>query len=286
MSRILKKASLDLYLCYCGSQVCSPGHAYGPKVRDEFLIHIVLSGKGIYTVGNQTYEIGPNTAFLIYPGVTTYYEASKDDPWSYIWVGFSGIKAESSLMHARFSKDHPSKYIQNVTPFITYVNGMLNSSQLTYANDLAREGYLYQFVSALIQDQQNQENLEEIHDYSYQVYVEHTLEYIEHNYAKDIKVQSIADYIGINRSYLTNCFKNVLHISPHEYILNYRMNQACIFLKTTSLTVSDIANKVGYQDAFNFSKSFKKLYGMSPTTYRNTIEHLDTSNKNTQNKEQ
>lgn len=280
----LKKASLDLYLCYCGSQICSSGHAYGPEIRTEYLIHIVLSGTGFYTVGNKTYQIGANTAFLIYPGDTTYYEASKDDPWTYIWVAFSGIKAEASLRHAHFSKDNPVIHIQDVEPFVAYVNGMLASSQLTYANDLAREGYLYQFVSSLILDSQNQDNIEEIHDYSYQVYVEHTLEYIEHNFYKNIKVQGIADYIGINRSYLTNCFKSVLHMSPQEYILNYRMNQANIMLKNTNLPVNEIADKVGYDDALNFSKAFKKIYGINPTSFRNTLDRLDFSDKDTQNK--
>ncbi|MGB8452059.1 MAG: helix-turn-helix domain-containing protein [Anaerocolumna sp.] len=280
----LKKASMDLYLCYCGSQICSSGHAYGPEIRTEFLIHIVLSGKGYYTVGSSTYEIGPDTAFLICPGVTTYYEASKDDPWSYIWVGFNGIKAEASLKHAHFSKDNLVASIQNVEPFVNYVNGMLASSQLTYANDFAREGYLYQFVSSLIQDQQSHESMEEVHDYSYQVYVEHTLEYIEHNYSKNIKVHGIADYIGINRSYLTNCFKSVLHMSPQEYILNYRMNQASLLLKNTALPVSKVANKVGYDDALNFSKAFKKIYGINPTKFRSTTECLDTSDEDTQNK--
>lgn len=272
----LKKASLDLYLCYCGSQICSSGHFYGPEIRTEYLIHIVLSGRGSYTVGNTTYEIGPNMAFLIYPGVTTYYEASKEDPWTYIWVGFNGIKAETSLKHAQFSKDMPVVSIQDTEPFVNYVNGMLNSSQLTYANDLAREGYLYQFVSTLIQDRRNQENIEEIHDYSYQVYVEHTLEYIEHNYHKNIKVQGIADYIGITRSYLTNCFKNVLHMSPQEYILNYRMNQARILIKNTNLPINEIAVSVGYDDALNFSKAFKKTYGVNPTSFRNSSDKLVT----------
>ena len=280
----LKKASLDLYLCYCGSQICCPCHAYGPEIRTEYLVHIVLSGRGYYTVGSKTYEIGPNSAFLIYPGVSTYYEASKEDPWTYIWVGFNGIKAETCLKHAHFSKDKLIAPIQNVEPFVNYVNGMLASSQLTYANDLAREGYLYQFVSTLIQDRQSQENSEEVYDYNYQVYVEHTLEYIEHNYYKNIKVQGIADYIGINRSYLTNCFKNVLNMSPQEYILNYRMNQASDLLKNTSLPINDIANKVGYDDALNFSKSFKKIYGITPSNYRNRTERLDTSDKDTQNK--
>lgn len=272
----LKKASLELYLCYCGSEICASGHFYGPIIRTEYLLHIVLSGKGIYKVGSKTYEIGPNTAFLIYPGVSTYYEASVEDPWTYIWVGFNGIKAESALKHAHFSPDNHVVHIQNVEPFINYVNNMLNSSQLTYANDLAREGYLYQFVSSLIQDQQSQENKDEIHDYSYQVYVDHTLEYIEHNYHKNIKVQNIAHYIGINRSYLTNCFKSVLNMSPQEYILNYRMNQASLLLKNTNLPVNEIATQVGYDDPLNFSKSFKKVYGINPTSFRNSIDHLIT----------
>lgn len=152
---------------------------------------------------------------------------------------------------------------------------MLEASQLTYRNDLTREGYLYLFLSALIQDRQSQENIEEVHDYPYQIYVEHTLDYIEHNYYRNIKVQSIADYIGINRSYLTNCFKSVLNISPQEYILKYRMQQASLLLKNTDLPISEIANRVGYDDALNYSKSFKKIYGINPTSYRRLKDSLE-----------
>jgi AraC family transcriptional regulator of arabinose operon len=275
----LKKGSMDLYLCYCGSEDCFSGHFYGPQVRTEYLIHIVLSGKGIYKVGTKTYEIGPNMAFLIYPGVTTYYEACKEDPWTYIWVGFNGIKAEASLKYAQFSTDNLVVNIENTEPFVNYINGMLNSSQLTYGNDLAREGYLYLFISTLIQDRQNQISIDEVHDYSYQVYVEHTLDYIEHNYHKNIKVQGIADYIGINRSYLTNCFKSVLNISPQEYILSYRMNQARTLLKNTNIPINEVALQVGYDDALNFSKCFKKIYGVSPSNYRYSTENLVITSK-------
>lgn len=281
----LKKGSMDLYLCYCGLEICNSGHSYGPQIRSEYLLHIVISGKGIYQVGKKTYEIGPNMAFLIYPGVTTYYEACKDDPWTYIWIGFNGIKAETSLKYARFSSDYPVVSIENTDIFVNYINGMLNSSQLTYSNDLAREGLLYLFISTLIQDGQIQKKIEEVHDYSYQIYVEHTLEYIEHNYSKNIKVQGIADYIGINRSYLTNCFKSVLNISPQEYILNYRMNQASTLLKNTNLPVNEIAFQVGYDDALNFSKCFKKIHGVNPTNFRNSTENLVTLTSKIQSSE-
>jgi AraC family transcriptional regulator of arabinose operon len=275
----LKKDSLDLYLCYCGSEICAPGHAYGPETRTEYLIHIILSGEGTYTAGNKTYHLGANSAFLIYPGMTTYYEASKENPWTYIWVAFNGAKAASTLKHTHFSQDNLVVPIQDVSPFTNYVDGMLASSQLTYANDLAREGYLYQFLSALIKEQYIQDKHPEIHDYSYQIYVEHTLEYIEHNYRNNIKVQAIADYIGVNRSYLANCFKRILNMSPKEYIINYRMNQAGLLLKNTDLPISEIAVSVGYDDCFNFSKAFKKVFGTSPKAYRHAPENLDISYK-------
>jgi AraC family transcriptional regulator of arabinose operon len=72
-------------------------------------------------------------------------------------------------------------------------------------------------------------------------------------------------------------------MSPQEYILNYRMNQASILLKNTSLPVSEIADKVGYDDALNFSKAFKKIYGINPTNFRSTTDSLITSDEDTQN---
>ena len=45
----VEKSQHDLYLCYCGIQNCEPGYEFGPYVRNEYLIHVVISGEGIYT---------------------------------------------------------------------------------------------------------------------------------------------------------------------------------------------------------------------------------------------
>lgn len=273
----LKKHSVDLYLCYCGMEECDPGHSYGPIARTEYLIHYILKGKGIFQADGKTYHLGESNAFIIYPDEITYYKADEEDPWTYIWVGFGGVKAESCLDYASLNRENRVGVFKCKDELLSCVKGMLNASQLTYANDLKREGFLFMFLSALINESNANEH--NVHDYPYQIYVEHALEFIDHNYEKDIKVNDIANYIGIDRSYFTNIFKKIMHISPQQYLINYRLEKARKLLKSTNLSISEISESVGYPDPLSFSKIFKMYYKASPTEYRNQPEELVNATK-------
>lgn len=275
----LKKHSVDLYLSYCGMEECDPGHFYGPIARSEYLIHYILSGKGMYKVDGKTYHLGKNDAFIIYPNEITFYQADKDDPWTYIWIGFGGVKAEACLNYACLDKDNRVGLFNCKNELLDCVKGMLSASKLTYANDLKREGFLFMFLSAMINEKNTTNEQNSNHDYPYQIYVQHALEFIDHNYEKDIKVIDIANYIGIDRSYLTNIFKKSMHISPQQYLINYRLEKACNLLKSTNSSISEISEQVGYPDPLSFSKIFKMYYKTSPTKYRDHVEELVNSSK-------
>ena len=135
------------------------------------------------------------------------------------------------------------------------------------------------FLSAMINEKNTTNEQNSNHDYPYQIYVEHALEFIDHNYEKDIKVIDIANYIGIDRSYLTNIFKKSMHISPQQYLINYRLEKACNLLKSTNSSISEISEQVGYPDPLSFSKIFKIYYKTSPTKYRDHVEELVNSSK-------
>ncbi|MCZ0702269.1 AraC family transcriptional regulator of arabinose operon [Natronobacillus azotifigens] len=276
----LKKNSYELYLSYCGVEDCDPSHSYGPISRTEFLLHYVIKGKGVFNADGKSYHLSEHDAFLIYPDETTYYQADETEPWSYIWVGFNGIKAENALTNASFSKENRVNQFYNKENLIAIVNKMLNASKLTYANDLKREGYLYLFLSALVQEKYDIKSKEaDIYDYPYQIYVDHALEFIKHNYEKNIKVNDIAQYIGINRSYLTTIFKKTINTSPQEYLVKYRLEKACSLLKTTDLPIGVIASRVGYDNPLTFSKVFKNFYEVSPTVFRTQQQEPIYSNK-------
>jgi AraC-like DNA-binding protein len=70
-----------------------------------------------------------------------------------------------------------------------------------------------------------------------------------------------------------------MHISPQQYLINYRLEKARNLLKSTNLSISEISEQVGYPDPLSFSKIFKMYYKISPTEYRNQTEELVNASK-------
>ncbi len=78
----------------------------------------------------------------------------------------------------------------------------------------------------------------------------------------------MADYIGINRTYLTSIFKEKMDKSPQEFLMQVRMSKACELLLNTDVPINVVAREVGYEDQMAFSKMFRKKNGLSPDQYR------------------
>ena len=150
----------------------------------------------------------------------------------------------------------------------TYIQQMIICRHLTYANELKREAALLQVLSALIDEYRTTLPKEERYDYPYKIYVDQAIDYIRRNYKSNVKINDIASYIGIDRSYLTHIFKSVTNVSPQEYLLRYRMEQAEVLLTQTDKKIGEIAWCVGYSDSLAFSRMFRKYKGVSPTEFR------------------
>ena len=74
--------------------------------------------------------------------------------------------------------------------------------------------------------------------------------------------------LGLNRSYFCRIFKQQLGVSPQDYIVSYRLEQAERLLTTSKLTQKEIALRVGYPDVYALSRMFKRRYGIAPGHFR------------------
>lgn len=101
------REGLGLAVYNCGFQRCSPGHTWGPAVRDHFLIHYITSGKGVYDSGSGKYSLSAGDGFLVVPNRLITYWADQSDPWEYYWVGFNGTDAERLVCEAGLSAEQP-----------------------------------------------------------------------------------------------------------------------------------------------------------------------------------
>ena len=99
-------------------------------------------------------------------------------------------------------------------------------------------------------------------------YVDRAVRYIERNYAQKLRVEALAETLGIDRMYLRNLFTRYVGMSTMDYIMQVRISHARELLALPELSVSSVALAVGYSDVLCFSKAFKKATGVSPTEFR------------------
>lgn len=260
-----KRDSIDLIVYHCGKEQCESSHSFGPAVRDHFLIHYILEGEGSFHVDGKTYNLKKHEGFLICPDVVTYYEADKANPWTYTWVGFYGIKAEAYLKAANLTRENPIFSHSKENSIEQYFKQMQECNNLAQANEIKLQGLLYLLLGELIESCGKSLNRERN---SKEIYIKKSIEYIEKNYSRNISINDMSKFIGLNRSYLSFLFKSNLNLSPQEFLIKYRMNKAVELMVNPSLSISDISHSVGYEDPLTFSKVFKKENGLSPRKYK------------------
>lgn len=103
------------------------------------------------------------------------------------------------------------------------------------------------------------------------VRIKNILEYIALHYDKDITLQSCADAVGFNSTYLSRYFSNTMGVTFQEYIKRLRIDRAKWLLMTEKLSVMEICTKSGFRDIKTFNKLFKKECGMCPTMFRKAL---------------
>lgn len=95
--------------------------------------------------------------------------------------------------------------------------------------------------------------------------VENVIYFLENHYAEDITLEELAQDNYVSPAYLSRIFKEATDMSPINYLIQIRLKNAHALLKNEDTTVKEIASAVGYDDAYHFSKLFKKYYGVSPS---------------------
>jgi len=112
-----------------------------------------------------------------------------------------------------------------------------------------------------------------LHPHSYHTgneMVDKMLDYIHHNYQKDLSVQELADLCHINYNYAGQLFRHETGETINNFLMRIRMDKASELLRNTSLSIADVAAETGYRDYFYFAKIFKKHWGTTPSIFRSS----------------
>ena len=254
---------LGLSVFNCGFQKCEPGFSWGPALRNHHIIHFIASGKGVYEKNGVKYTLGANDGFYCPADEMVFYIADSEQPWEYYWVGFNGVDSPWLLSAAGLSSENPCFKCDNSEPIVKSMLDIYNSNGHNIYNEVEMIGSFYRLMSYIIRENQSTDS---IHRKSTD-YINLSIKFIEHNYSRLISVNDIAASAGISRSHLYRLFTQELNITPNEYLIQYRLNNACKLLRDSNINISEAAYSSGFSDPLYFSRVFKRVKGMTPTEY-------------------
>ena len=256
------RESLTLGVYNCGAQKCTGAYSWGEGVRDHYLIHYVVSGKGYYRARDTLYSLGQGDLFIVYPGHTVKYWADEVDPWEYDWVGFAGSEARFLIGRTDFSPQQPVLHYEDKR-IPQSLAAIIEARGSRLCDQTRMIGRLYEFLALLLELSRGADRPEDGFDY-----VGSAVRYIAYNYSAGIDVSQIAREIGVSRSHLYRVFMQNLGVTPNEYLTRYRIEKACELLGGHRLPIGSVASSVGYEDPLYFSRVFKRLMGLSPRDYQ------------------
>lgn len=258
-----KQTQEGLFVVEFGVEACRPLHAYGPAVRDYYLIHFVASGCGVFCRSGRTYRVEAGQGFLIAPGEETYYQASEETPWQYAWVGYRGMRAAELTRQAGLDPERPVFTAPAPDAAWEALRIMREDARDVRLTQMAAQGSLLRFFSRIApaQDPYMPRTLS-------RQYADKALWFLEGRYDRSVSVEETAEFVGVSRSHLYRIMMEECGCSPKEMLGRIRMRHARRLLQETRLTLEEIARRTGFCTGAQFAAAFRAAHAMSPGAYR------------------
>jgi len=199
--------------------------------------------------------------FLITPNMPEEYYPDENSPWSFVWI----ISYDPNMEY--FFKNHNADEISGIFRFHNgYVlreiaKELVSTSNMSATSTRLSEIFLHIFNSCA-------ESLLAKKSSLAKEYFDFSVNYVKANLHTRITVSELCKVLGITQPYLYRIFKGEVGCSPKQYISNLKIDMAKKYLSETELSVSRIAECVGFGSVLDFSKFFSQRVGVSPSVYR------------------
>ena len=96
-------------------------------------------------------------------------------------------------------------------------------------------------------------------------------DFIEENIDQKLSLEKLAAIVHLSQFHFVRVFKEAFGITPHQYIIQRRLERAKILLDVTRLSIQEVAIETGYANQSHFTTQFRKYVGITPVAYRNSL---------------
>jgi len=228
-----------------------------------------MAGAGFFTLDDTTRPVREGSLFVLPPGVFHRYYADTSDPWSIFWLHFTGERAADHLQALAVSDASPLIEVPNQTV-------MRDAFEETYRH--AIEGFSDPGLLGLTTGLSRLIALARIHSLAGGGRVRKTedrvlaiIQQLHAEPARDWQIDELASLAGLSLPHFTERFHKQAGCPPKQFLIRLRLQIASALMQDAGLTVAEIANRIGYDDPYYFSRLFRRHTGLSPRAYRRDL---------------
>lgn len=266
-SRFCESTGLaDITLCQYGHYLGDVEKPLLPFLNENTIITYVTAGKGSVKLGNSVHTVSPGMVIALFPRQCVNYSAQEGEPLSVMWLELCGDSLSDVLLRAGLTPHKPT-----LIPTVPQEQSSISAafSLLTETMDagpLRATGLAMELLDCLMRETPRpcQPKISNLQQY----YVDKSIRYIKRRYPQDISVEDVAEYCGLNRSYLGKLFRDATGMTTQEYLIRHRMSIACSYLERAAAPIATIARSVGYPNQLHFSRAFHKVFGIPPREWQ------------------
>ena len=237
-----------------------------PNGRGDYQLLYIAAGKAQFFFHQKERIVRKGNMVLFRPGETQIYNLyAADKPETY-WVHFTGYDVERLLDYYQMPKGENVFFTGTSPDYQWLYRQMIQELQLMRVNydDLLTMNlrHIFLMINRYLKEG-NQLGMDMIDE------VERATHFFNENYNQPISIEKYAEEHNFTPSWFIQNFKQVTKMTPLQYIVSLRINNAMNLLDQTNHNITQIAAAVGYDNALYFSRLFKKHTGMSPSEYKN-----------------
>ncbi|MBS6195720.1 MAG: AraC family transcriptional regulator [Clostridiales bacterium] len=256
--------------------------------HDFIELVIILKGKGCFLIDGKEYQVSEGNVILLNPG--TYHRSipktEQTPPFTECYLAFTDVdfvNCPKGFFPLFEGREIIAKLPERLkTPLFQLCSSIaLESKSSEIGRCFMLKSYLIQVICLLAryQKQTQEEILKEENDVRYefksinkQYVIKQIMKYMEEHYREKISLDQIAANMYLSSFYISKLFKSETGDTPINYLISLRMKKARELLdEDPGCSIQAAAAAVGYEDAYHFSKLFKKYYGLSPLYYKERI---------------
>ena len=232
------------------------------KGIEEYIFLCCTAGEGTVQMKGKEFVLRQNEAICI-PHFTGHrYYASAQNPWSILWVHFKGEDtALFPLEDCQVIHFESQSAVERIMHLFELLFQVLDGNY-TEGNFV----YISQALMLILSETYYREKRNDTEKQNKQV--TKVIRYLYKNLDTNLSLEDLTTEFNLSKTYLNGIFQKYTQHAPMDFYLHLKMNHACKLLRLTDLYVYEVAQKLGYQDPYYFSRIFKKMIGCSPRDYR------------------